>query len=348
LRGKRIARFDRRPMPPGTANDRATPTRDSMTIEGLDKAPYCAAADPRPHEPQLLLMPDFACDCHAHVFGPVEQYPYAAERMYTPPDALPRQYRRMLDKLGVGRAVLVQPSAYGTDNSAMLDALAADPERLRGVAVAADDISDAELESMNAAGVRGLRCNVVDIREGKARLPFKKLRELAERIEVFGWHLEFLMHVDEYPVLDRDLDGFPVDLVFAHMGFMRAERGVDNAGFRSLLTLVDHGRAWVKLSAPYRVTTSALPYPEVVPFARALVDAAPDRVLWGTDWPHVMLKGKMPNDGDLADLLQQWVPNGELRRRVLVANPAKLYGFPEILPSESDADPSAPTEEPAE
>jgi 2-pyrone-4,6-dicarboxylate lactonase len=318
-----------------------------MTIEGLDKAPYCQAADPRPHEPEVLLVPEHACDCHAHVFGPADQYPYAAERMYTPPDALPRQYRRMLDKLGVERAVLVQPSAYGTDNSAMLDMLANDPERLRGVAVVGDDVDEAELESMHVAGVRGLRYNMVEVRDSKPRLQFKKLREIAERIERLGWHLEFLIHIDEYPALDRDLGGFPVDLVFAHMGFMRPERGVDSAGFRSLLSLVDHGRAWVKLTAPYRVVTSALPYPEVVPFARALVDAAPDRVLWGTDWPHVMLKGKMPNDGELADLLPGWVANAELRRRILVANPAKLYGFPEIAPPTAE-EPEVPPEEPSD
>jgi 2-pyrone-4,6-dicarboxylate lactonase len=299
-----------------------------MEIEGLDRAPYCAAADPRPHEPEML-MPENACDCHAHVFGPAEQYPYTADRIYTPPDALPRQYRRLLDKLGVERGVLVQASVHGTDNSAMLDAMAQDPDRLRGVAVVAETITDAELRDMHAAGVRGLRWNVVDIREGNTRLPIKKLRELAERVEVFGWHLELLVHVDEYPNLERDLAGFPVDIVFAHMGYMRAERGVDNPGFRSLLSMVEHGRAWVKLSGPYRVTTSALPYPEVIPFARALIDAAPDRVLWGSDWPHVMLKGKMPNDGDLVDLLPQWVPNAELRKRVLVDNPAKLYGFPQ-------------------
>jgi predicted TIM-barrel fold metal-dependent hydrolase len=308
-----------------------------MTIEGLERAPYCAAADPRPHEPQLVF-PDHACDCHAHVFGPADRYPYAADRIYTPPDALPRQYRRMLDKLGVARGVLVQASVYGSDNEALLDALALDPERLRGVAVARDDIKDKELAAMHAAGVRGLRVNVVDIREGNTRLQVKKLRELAERIEVYGWHLEFLVHVDEYPILERDLAGFPVDLVFGHMGYMRAERGVDNAGFRSLLTLVDHGRAWVKLTGPYRITTSAFPYPEVVPFARALLGTAPDRLLWGTDWPHTMLKGKMPNDGDLADLLSEWVPNAELRKRILVENPAKLYDFPPPAPAAPESE----------
>ena len=298
-----------------------------MSIEGLERAPYCQPADAKPHEPEKLLMPELACDCHAHVFGPSRQYAYSADRIYTPPDALLRQYRRMLGVLGVARAVLVQPSVYGTDNSAMLDAIASDPDNLRGVAVLRDDISNDELQEMHAAGVRGVRCNVVDLSDGRVRLPIKKLRELAERIEVLGWHIEFLMHVDEYPVLDKDLEGFPVDLVFAHLGYMRTERGTDNPGFRALLRLLGHGRAWVKLSGPYRCTTSALPYPEVTPFARALLDAAPDRILWGTDWPHVMLKGKMPNDGELADLLPEWVQNAELRRRVLTDNPIALYGF---------------------
>ena len=289
-------------------------------------APLCAAHDPNPRKPRLALPP-LACDTHAHVCGPASRYPYWPARIYTPPDALPSQYRHMLDTLGVTRSVLVQPSVYDTDNRAMLDALAADPVRQRAVAVLAPDVSNAELERMHALGVRGARCNIVDIKEDKGRLPLAMLTALAAKIRPFGWHLEFLMHVDEFPDLDRLLDGFPVDVVFGHLGYMKTGLGLEAPGYQALLRLLRGGRAWVKLTGPYRISEGGLPYADVVPFAHALVDAAPDRIVWGTDWPHVTVKGAMPNDGDLCDLLSGWVPDEALRKRVLVDNPAKLYEF---------------------
>ena len=289
-------------------------------------APLCAAHDPDPRRPKLR-MPPLACDTHAHVCGPESRYPYWAGRVYTPPDALPAHYRHLLATLGVERAVLVQPSVYGTDNRAMLDALAAAPAHLRAVAVVEPDITNAELERLHALGVRGVRCNIVDIKEGKGRLPMELLNALAAKVRPFGWHLEFLMHVDEFPDLDRLLDGFPVDVVFGHLGYMKTGLGLSAPGFQGLLRLLGSGRAWAKLTGPYRISAGALPYADVIPFAQALVDKAPDRVLWGSDWPHVMVKGAMPNDGDLCDLLADWVPDEGIRRRVLVDNPAKLYGF---------------------
>jgi predicted TIM-barrel fold metal-dependent hydrolase len=233
----------------------------------------------------------------------------------------------LLQVLGVQRAVLVQPSVYGTDNTAMLDALALDPVHLRAVAVVEPDVEDKELERLHTLGVRGVRCNIVDIKEGKGRLPMEMLLALAAKVRPLGWHLEFLMHVDEFPDLDRLLDGFPVDLVFGHLGYMKTSLGVDAPGYQALLRLLKSGRAWVKLTGPYRISAQALPYADVAPFAHALVDAAPDRIVWGSDWPHVMVKGAMPNDGDLCDLLADWVPDEDARRRVLADNPAKLYGF---------------------
>ena len=289
-------------------------------------APLCAPHDPDPRRPKLTLPP-LSCDTHAHVCGPEVVYPYWSGRVYTPPDAFPSEYRHLLETLGVERAVLVQPSVYGADNKAMLDALAADPEHLRAVAVVEPEVSTVELERLHGLGVRGVRCNIVDIKEGKGQLPVAMLNALAAKVKPFGWHIEFLMHVDEFPDLDRLLDKFPVDVAFGHLGYMKTALGLEAPGYKALLRLLKAGRAWVKLTGPYRNSGGALPYTDVTPFAQALVDAAPDRILWGTDWPHVMVKGAMPNDGDLCDLLANWVPDEANRKRVLVDNPAKLYGF---------------------
>jgi predicted TIM-barrel fold metal-dependent hydrolase len=268
-----------------------------------------------------------ACDCHAHVCGPAERYPYSPNRLYTPEDALLADYRRMLDSLGVERGVLVQPSIYGTDNRALLDALAKDPVRLRGVAVVPYDIHARELEKLHQAGVRGVRQNIVDLKEGKGRLPLDDLRRLAVKIKPFGWHVEFLMHVDEFPELDRQLADFPVDVVFGHLGYVPASKSPAEPGFQALLRLMRDGKAWVKLTAPYRLTTSAMPYPETDVFAQALVDAAPKRLVWGTDWPHVFIKTAMPEDRKLLALLDHWVPDAAMRQRILTEQPAELYRF---------------------
>jgi len=289
-------------------------------------APLCAAPDPNPHQP-AFTMPPLACDTHAHICGPTSKYPYYTGRVYTPPDALMPAYRHMLDTLGVQRAALVQPSVYGSDNRALVDALAEDPQRLRGVAVVEAEVSHAELERLHAAGVRGVRCNIVDIKEGKGQLPLDMLRALANKVKPFGWHIELLMHVDEFPTLDVLLKDFPIDVVFGHLGYMPTRLGVASPAFQSLLRLMRDGRAWVKLTGPYRISAGPMPHDDVTPFAHALVDAAPSRLVWGTDWPHVMVPGVMPNDGALCDLLQQWVPDAVQRARVLVDNPAVLYRF---------------------
>jgi 2-pyrone-4,6-dicarboxylate lactonase len=290
-------------------------------------APLCAPPDFQPRKPQIK-MPALACDTHAHVLGPAAQYDYSPARVYTPPDCLPGDYRHMLDMMGVTRAVLVQPSVYGTDNSAMLDAMKADPQRLRGVAVVDPTISDAELKTMHAIGVRGVRVNIVDVKDRKAgSLPMDMLRPLAARIAPLGWHMEFLMHADEFPDLDKTFADFPVPIVLGHLGYMKTALGLNNPGFQALLRLMQAGRAWVKLTGPYRISAGPLPHADTVPFAQALLKANADRVLWGTDWPHVMHKGAIPNDADMTDLLLAWVPDAAQRERVLVSNPARLYGF---------------------
>lgn len=290
-------------------------------------APLCAGPDFHPRAPKLQ-MPAHACDTHAHVLGPAARYDYSPARIYTPPDCLMPDYRHMLDTLGVDRAVLVQPSVYGTDNAAMLDAMKTDPRRLRGVAVVDPAIGESELKAMHVAGVRGVRVNIVDVKNRKAgTLPMDMLRPLAQRIAPMGWHMEFLMHADEFPDLDRTFADFPVPIVLGHLGYMKTSLGIEAPGFQALLRLMQAGKAWVKLTGPYRISGQPMPHADTIPYARALVQANIERVIWGTDWPHVMHKGATPNDGEMCDLLLDWVPDAAQRERVLVSNPARLYGF---------------------
>jgi len=292
----------------------------------VSQAPPCAAPDFAPRQPQLKV-PAGSCDCHAHILGPAARFPYSDERVYTPPDCLLADYRAMLTALGLARAVLVQPSVYSSDNRVLLNALDAMQGAWRGVAVVEPDVSASALQEMHAAGVRGVRVNVVDVQSNKGVLPLNQLRGLAERIAPLGWHMEFLLHVHEFPRLDQQLAGFPVDVVFGHLGYLPTQLGIGDAGFQALLRLLQAGRAWVKLTGPYRLSGSKLPYADVVPFAHALLDAAPRQIVWGSDWPHVMVKGAMPNDGDLMDILSTWIPDPSIRHQVLVSNPERLYGF---------------------
>lgn len=292
----------------------------------MSQAPPCAAPDFAPRQPQLKV-PAGSCDCHAHILGPAARFPYSDERVYTPPDCLLADYRAMLTALGLARAVLVQPSVYSSDNRVLLNALDAMQGAWRGVAVVEPDVSASALQEMHAAGVRGVRVNVVDVQSNKGVLPLNQLRGLAERIAPLGWHMEFLLHVHEFPRLDQQLAGFPVDVVFGHLGYLPTQLGIGDAGFQALLRLLQAGRAWIKLTGPYRLSGSKLPYADVVPFAHALLDAAPRQIVWGSDWPHVMVKGAMPNDGDLMDILSTWIPDPSIRHQVLVNNPERLYGF---------------------
>lgn len=298
------------------------------SLVGEHDIPVCAPPDRHPTAPKFRFPP-LSCDCHAHICGPQSLYDYIPERIYSPPDALLPAYQGLLRALGCERAVLVQPSFYGADNSAMLAAMKAAGPSFRGVAVLADTVTDAELEALHAAGIRGARLNIVDLRDGKGQLPIARINWLAERIKPFGWHIEFLMHVDEFPDLDRMLDKLPVDVVFGHMGYVRTSKGMAVPGFQALLRLLRSGRAWVKFTGPYRISPDAMPHADVAAFAHELMATAPERIVWGSDWPHVMTKWSIPvpNDGALADLLADWIPDAARRARVLVDNPAALYGW---------------------
>ncbi len=292
----------------------------------LSDSPVCAAPDSVPHPPRQPL-PRLSCDSHMHICGPESRYEYATERIYTPPDALLADYLHLAKTLGLERVVFVQPSVYGTDNSAMLDAMKQCPLPNRGVAVLDKTVSDDTLHALDQAGVRGVRFNLVDVADATRQLPLEPLRRLAQRIEPFGWHLELLVHVDDYPNLDTLLGDLSVDVVVGHCGYFRPGRRTDDEGFQALLRLMRAGHCWTKLTGPYRVSADELPYSSVAEFAKRLVREAPERVLWGSDWPHVMVKGAMPNDGDLLDLLFAWVPDATVRDKILVDNAAKLYDF---------------------
>ena len=286
------------------------------------RTPTIPGPDPGPRPPRIPL-PEGACDCHAHVFGPQDAFPYLPNAAYIPPDALPRDYARMLSTIGCQRAVLVQPSNYGTDNRCMVAALTSGTFNFRGVAVVDEKISDAELESLHRAGVRGVRINLSSKTPG---LPLERAPGLAARIKPLGWHLQFFLRIDRFPSLEQALAQLPVACVIDHFAHAPAAGGVGSPDFKALLRLARLGHVWFKLIGPYRISRQWPLYPDVAPLAGALVAAAPDRCVWGTDWPHPNT-AYMPNDGDLADALDEWLPDAGVRRKVLVDNPGRLYDF---------------------
>jgi predicted TIM-barrel fold metal-dependent hydrolase len=279
-------------------------------------------ADPNPRRPSVRF-PQGACDCHAHVFGPETVYPYAGHATYRFPVTTLEDYERMHAIIGCTRGVLVQPSVYGTDNRCMTDALKRRPDTLRGVAVVAPDVGMAELEELHACGVRGIRINIASPTEG---LRLEHAAPLAQRIAALGWHLQFFFRPEQAEGLLAEVSKLPVPCVVDHFGHIKASEGRQAPGFQSLLALARLDHVWFKLMGPYRVSTQPPYFPDVATLAAELIDAAPDRCVWATDWPHPNAV-PVPNDGDLADALAQWAVDPELRKRILVANPARLYGF---------------------
>tara|TARA_R110002167_G_scaffold204404_2_gene408469 strand:+ start:2312 stop:3187 length:876 start_codon:yes stop_codon:yes gene_type:complete len=283
----------------------------------------CQAADRNVQKPGFEV-PAKACDTHAHVFGPQHLYGYTSNRTYTPPNALLSEYLALHHSLCIERGVLVQPSVYGTDNQAMTDALEQLEGRYRGVAVVDSDVDEQELQRLHQVGVRALRVNLLF----KGGICFAEVEKIASRIKPLGWHIELLIDVSEFDGLYERLSSLPVDVVIDHMGHMSTERGIGNSGFQALMNLLETGRCWVKLSGAYRITIETeTPYEDVLLIARTLIEKAPERMVWGSDWPHPFVQITMPKDGALLDMLADWVPDSELRRKILVTNPAQLYDF---------------------
>ena len=284
----------------------------------------CKPPDPDTRKPGIEL-PAGACDAHCHIFGPAHRFPYAEGRTYTPPDAPVEDFRRLQHILGFERAVIVQASCCGTDNSAVLDAIAGSGGRYRGVAMIDDSFTEADFERLHEGGVRGVRFAFAR-HLGRAPEMDLVLRIVA-RIAPLGWHLVLHLEPEDIVEFGALLPTFALPVVIDHMARVKTAGGLDQEPFRRLLEFIRTEDCWVKISGAERNSTEGAPYTDAVPFAQALIDAAPDRVLWGTDWPHPNTAGPMPNDGDLVDLLALHAPDAAMRRRILVDNPARLYGF---------------------
>lgn len=292
----------------------------------------CMPPDPNPRKPRVAPFRN-ACDTHFHVFGPPNEFPYAETRQYEPPAAPITHYHNMIAVIGIERAVVVQPSAHGFDNTATLNAIAVSGGRLRGVARVNDKVPDAELRRLHEGGIRGVRFNILNRASGNIELDV--LDQVVERIAELGWSVD--LHIDPKNLLDQEqrIRAFQIPFVIDHMARIVPAEGLEQPGFQLLLDLMRDGKCWVKVTGADKISSrgrdadSVLPYRDVVPFARAVIAAAPDRILWGTDWPHSnnFEPGVTPNDGELVDLLSEFAPDEITRHKILVDNPARLYGF---------------------
>ncbi len=279
---------------------------------------------PDPSKPEFPV-PEGAIDAHCHVFGPGEIFPYAPARKYTPCDASKEKLWALRDHLGFERNVIVQATCHGADNRALVDALEDSQGRARGVATVTRDIRDDELQKLHTAGVRGVRFNfvkrLVDV------LPRDTLVEMAERLKPFGWHLVIYVESQDLPELSDFFASLPGTIVFDHMARPDVSKAVEGEEFDLFIRmLVENQNMWAKVSCPDRLSVSGPPgYDDVVPFAKRVVETIPDRVLWGTDWPHPNLNSHMPDDGKLVDYIPKIAVSEELQHKLLVDNPMRLY-----------------------
>jgi len=302
--------------------------------------PFLATAS-QPRTPIKFDVPPGACDCHTHIFGDPKRFPMTPSRVYTPEPAPVDEMRTLHRALHMDRVVIVQPSIYGTDNACTLDAVKQLGSRARAIAVIDVQIpgSDTMLADMDAAGVRGIRLNLETSGIADPSVGSQRVRAAIERLRGSRWHIQMNTRLSMIDAIRAQVAGAPVRFVFDHFGGAQASLGLDQPGFKSLVDLVRGGSVYVKISGAYRSSTQAPNYPDVTPFAKALVAANPQRVLWGTDWPHpdsAIVAGRkntdiapllQVDDGALLNQLPVWAPDAALRTRILVSNPAELYGF---------------------
>ena len=306
---------------PRTPDEDPSPQHRRTTLSP-DVIPACPGPDPHPHGPTRYQIPLGAVDTHAHVVGAPPAYPLVPQRSYTPPPAPLDRYLAMLDATGMAYGVLIQISVHGTDNRLLVEALHAHPRRLRGIAVVPLDLPARDYTALKDAGVVGLRLNILY----GGGVGFAQVEEYGRLCADLGWHLQFLIDARQLPPIATRLARLPVPFVVDHMGHLPTSEGLDCEGFQTLLSLVRDG-GWVKLQGAYRSSVAGMPYPDTMPFARALSDAAPERCLWGSDLPNVATYGAMPNVGDLLDLMADWVPDERRRHLLFVENPQRLFGF---------------------
>jgi predicted TIM-barrel fold metal-dependent hydrolase len=284
-------------------------------------------------------IPPGACDCHTHVFGDPAVFPFATDRVYTPPSASVEELLELQQELRLDRVVVVQPSVYGTDNSCTVDAVRRMGARARGVAVIDKGTSRAALEEMASAGIRGVRLNLETNTAGRFEpdAATALLDTTAEQIRGLGWHVQIFTRLPLITALHDQIADLSFPVVFDHFGGAKAVQGASQPGFDALLDLVRSGRVYVKISGAYRASQQAPAFADVTPLAQALVAANPDRIVWGTDWPHPSSSAGRPlieiappqpiDDGLLLNQLPKWVPDAAIHRKILVDNPARLYGF---------------------
>ena len=284
---------------------------------------------PAPSSPEFVL-PDGAVDAHCHVFGPAAEFPFAPERKYTPCDAGKGNLWQLRDHLGFSRNVIVQATCYGADNRALADALQSSRGKARGIATVRSTVTGDELAQLHAAGVRGVRFNFV--KRLVDSLPFDELAGIAERIAPLGWHIVIYFEAADLAEYYDFFTSLPTTVVVDHMGRPDVSQPVNGAGFDLFIKLLtENENFWSKVSCPERISEVGPPgYEDVIPFARRVIDAFPDRVLWGTDWPHPNMKSHMPDDGKLVDLIPHIALTEELQQKLLVGNPMRLYWPEEI------------------
>jgi len=288
----------------------------------------------QPATPVNFAVPPGACDCHTHIH--VEQVPFFAGRIYTPEMATPEEMSALHKALHMQRVVIVTPSVYGTDNSATLLGMKARGNDARGVAVIDDKTPDSDLDAMAKAGFRGIRLNLATGGTNDPEIARKRFKAALPRVQAHNWHIQIYTNLAMISALKDDIAASPVPVVFDHFGGAQAALGVNQPGFSELLALVKSGRAYVKISGAYRASKLAPDYPDAAPLARALIAANADRIVWGTDWPHPNSEGGSTtkvtplfqiDDGRLLNQLAVWAPDAAVRRKILVDNPARLYGF---------------------
>ncbi len=283
-----------------------------------------AAPDPHTRIPEFR-PPPLACDAHCHIFGPAARFPYAPEATYWPPDAPFEALQKLHGILGFERAVIVHASCHGADMRATLDGIARSNGRYRGTAIIDESYKDADFKKMHDGGIRAVRFNFVRHLGGRPDMGF--FDRTVARLKEMGWHL--ILHLDATDIVEfrRKLEAIPVPMVIDHMGRVKAAHGLEQEPFTVLLSFLKNENAWVKICGAERVSSMGPPFTDAVPFARALIEAAPERILWGTDWPHPNVGKHMPNDGDLVDLFPLMAPDPAIQKKILVDNPARLYGF---------------------
>ena len=287
----------------------------------------CLPPDRNPRRPGFML-PKGSIDTHVHVFEP--GYALSPGRGYNPPTSTLADLKHLHATLGIERVVFTQPSVYGTDNSAILDAMAAlngqTPGRARAVVALAMDVGEEKLAALDASGVRGVRLNFDN--KGGMPIGIAEIPELAARIAPFGWHIEFLFPGKDIVRLVPVFTALKVPMSIAHFAYQPASAGVAAAGFRALIELARRGNTWIKISGANRVSATDLPpYDDVKPMAQALIEAAPERIMWGTDWPHPNKYVANPNDADLVDAFGDWVSDERMRRKIMIDTPAAFYRF---------------------